>query len=85
MAACNFTTNLTGQATDLVQNIKTKIEKQGGTFNGDEAGGSFSVSLFGSAVSGSYTVSGQQMAVVIDHKPFLISCNQIQSYLESNL
>jgi len=39
----------------------------------------------GSSISGSYTISGQQMAVIIDHKPFLISCNQIQKYLQSNL
>ena len=85
MAACNFTINLSGSATDLVQSIEAKIVKQGGTFSGDATGGSFGVSLFGSTISGSYNISGQQMIVIIDKKPFLISCNQIQSYLESNL
>jgi hypothetical protein len=85
MAACNFNINFSSSATDLVQNMKAKITGQGGTAAGDEAAGSFSVSLFGSSISGSYTISGQQMAVIIDHKPFLISCNQIQHYLQSNL
>jgi len=85
MAACNFNINFSSSATDLVQNMKTKITGQGGTADGDESAGSFSVSLLGSSISGSYTISGQQMAVIIDHKPFLISCNQIQKYLQSNL
>ena len=85
MAACNFNINFSSSATDLVQNMKTKITGQGGTATGDESAGGFSVSLLGSNISGSYTISGQQMAVIIDHKPFLISCNQIQNYLQSNL
>jgi len=83
--ACNFTINLSGSATELVQSMEAKLAKQGGTFTGDETGGSFSVSLLGSTISGSYAISEQQMAVVIDKKPFLVSCNQIQNYLESNL
>ena len=85
MPACNFNINFSSSASDLVQNMKTKIIGQGGTATGDESGGDFSVSLFGSNISGSYTISGQQMAVIIDHKPFLISCNQIQNYLQSSV
>jgi hypothetical protein len=84
MAACNFTINISGAAPDFIQDIKTKVIKQGGTFNGDDASGSFSVPLLGSTVSGSYQVDGQQMAIAIDHKPFFVSCSQIQNYLESN-
>jgi hypothetical protein len=85
MAACNFTIILTSPASEVFQNMKSKIEKQGGTLNGDDTAGAFSVSVFGSVISGSYSISGTQMDVVIDHKPFLISCNQIKSFLESNI
>ena len=85
MAACNFTISFAGSATDLVQNINTKVTGQGGVFTGDDSAGSFSVSFLGSSVSGSYSISGQQMAIVIDRKPFLISCGQIQNYLQGNL
>jgi hypothetical protein len=85
MAACNFTISFTGTATDFTENIKTKVQNQGGTFNGDEAAGSFGLSLLGSTISGSYTTEGSEMNIIIDHKPFLISCSQIQKYLENNL
>lgn len=84
MAACNFTINISGASADFIQDIQTKVIKQGGTFNGDGASGSFSVPLLGSTVSGGYQVGGQQMAITIDHKPFFVSCSQIQNYLESN-
>ncbi len=83
--ACNLNIPFTETATTLVQTLKSKVEGQGGTFTGNEAAGSMNVPLFGSHVSGSYTISGQQMNLIIDHKPFLISCNQIQSYLVGNL
>jgi len=85
MAACDFTISFTGTATDFAENIKTKVSNQGGTFSGDAVSGSFSLSLLGSTISGSYTVEGAETNITIDHKPFLISCNQIQKYLENNL
>jgi hypothetical protein len=85
MAACDFTISFTGTATDFTENIKTKVQTQGGTFNGDEGSGNFSLSLFGSTISGGYTIQGTDMNIIIDQKPFLISCNQIQKYLENNL
>jgi hypothetical protein len=85
MAACNFTLGFSGTATGLVQNINMKVTSQGGIFAGDDSAGNFSVSLLGSNISGSYTITGQQMNVIIDRKPFLISCSQIQNYLKGNL
>jgi len=83
--ACNFNLNIHSTAAELVQNMQSKIAGQGGTFTGDENSGTFSVSLMGSTISGSYSINGQQMAVNIDHKPFFLGCGQIQSYLEGNL
>ncbi|MES2279513.1 MAG: hypothetical protein V4592_26000 [Bacteroidota bacterium] len=85
MAACNLTIDFAEPAGAMIQKLQTKVAAQGGTFSGDETAGSIDVPVLGSRISGSYTISGQQMALVIDHKPFLISCNQIQSYLMGNL
>jgi hypothetical protein len=85
MAACNFTIDFAESATVLVEKMKSKILNQGGTFTGDESGGSLSVSLMGSGLSGSYLINGQQMEITIEKKPFFVSCNQIKSYLEGNL
>jgi hypothetical protein len=83
--ACNLTIDFNEPASSLIQKLKSKVAGQNGTFNGDENSGSIDVPVLGSHISGSYTISGQQMALVINHKPFLISCNQIQSYLMGNL
>lgn len=85
MAACNFNIDFSDSATVLVENLKAKILSQGGTFTGDESGGSFGVSLMGSSLSGSFLIDEQQMEITIDKKPFFVSCNQIKAYLEGNL
>ena len=85
MAACNFTIDFAESVTVLVEKMKSKILTQGGTFTGDESGGSLSVSLMGSSLSGSFLIDEQQMEITIDKKPFFVSCNQIKAYLEGNL
>jgi hypothetical protein len=85
MPACELTINFNGAAATMIQNLQTKATAQGGTFNGDEAAGEINVPVLGSHISGSYTISGQILNLVIDHKPFLISCNQIESFLVGTL
>ncbi len=83
--ACNITINFTETAADLVANLKIKIETQKGSFTGDETAGTINVPLMGSSIKGSYTINGQQIDLVITDKPFFVSCNQIQNYLQGNL
>jgi len=85
MAACNFTIDMNDPASVLVKTMKGKMEAQGGNFTGDQTAGSFSISLLGSAISGSYTIAGQQINFTIDNKPFFVGCSQIQNYLKENL
>jgi hypothetical protein len=83
--ACNLNINFAQPANVMIQTLKSKITGQGGTADGNETAGTIRVPLMGSYISGSYTISGQQMNLIIDHKPFLISCNQIESFLAGNL
>lgn len=85
MAACNFSIPFTGPAQAVLNKAKTTIVNQGGTFEGDESTGAFSVSVFGNFIAGSYNVEGQNLAVVIDSKPFLIPCSTIESFLKGKL
>jgi hypothetical protein len=82
--ACNFSLDLSGPPSQALERARTEIEKQGGTFNGDENSGSFTVKIFGT-ISGSYTVSGGKLNVVISDKPMFISCGQIESFLRSHV
>lgn len=83
--ACNFTINFQGPADAVVDKAKQAVQGNGGTFNGDDSSGSFSIPILGSNVAGQYTIAGEQMAIEITHKPFFASCGQIQSYIESHM
>ena len=85
MAACTFTLPITIQVTDLVKTLQSKIEGQGGKFTGTETDGTFGISLMGSTISGSYTIEGAQITIIINEKPFFIGCEQIRGYLLNNL
>jgi hypothetical protein len=56
----------------------------GGTFNGDTSAGSFTVPVLGSDVQGTYSITGQNLNVVINKKPILASCGAIQNYIASH-
>jgi len=84
MARCNFSISFSGTPTELAENVRTKVETQGGTFTEDASGGIFKVPLLGSNINGSYTIDGQQMNIIIDHKPIFVGCGQIENYLYSN-
>lgn len=84
MAKCEFSISFTGTATDVFNKAKTAVEKQGGIFNGDAGSGTFSINVFGT-ISGSYTVSGNQLNIVIEDKPLMIPCGAIENVLKSQI
>jgi len=84
MSKCNFSINFSGTAEEVYNKAKSAVEKQGGTFNGDANSGSFSINVFGN-ISGSYSVSGNQLNIVIEDKPMMIPCNAIENVLKSQI
>jgi hypothetical protein len=82
MSKCNFSIPFSGSAQDVFSKAKAAVEKQGGSFNGDSNNGSFSINVFGT-ISGSYTVSGNLLDVVIEDKPMMIPCGAIENVLKS--
>ena len=84
MSKCNFTLILRGSIEETINRVRTQIEDNKGVFAGDIQSGSFHVNVLG-AISGAYTISGQQMEININSKPLFISCNQIETFMRNNL
>ena len=84
MSKCNFSIAFTGSPDDVYNKAKSAVEKQGGSFTGNSSGGSFSINVFGT-ISGSYTVSGQQLEISIEDKPMMIPCGAIENVLKSQI
>lgn len=84
MSKCNFSIPFSGSADEVYNKAKAAVEKQGGNFNGDNNGGSFNINVFGN-ISGSYTVSGNQLDIVIEDKPMMIPCSAIENVLKGQI
>jgi hypothetical protein len=85
MAACNFSIPFSGETTSVLAKAKAAVQKQGGNFEGDATAGNFSVSVFGNAIAGSYTVADSNLQIVIDSKPFMVPCSAIEGFLKSQI
>lgn len=85
MSACNFTIPFSGSPVDVLQKAQAAIRDQGGLFLGDATSGIFELTVLGSSIKGSFNISGQDLNVAIDSKPFMIPCSTIQSYLTKHL
>lgn len=83
--ACNFSIPFSGSPQDVLNRAQSAVQNQGGAFKGDENGGLFQVSVLGSAIKGSFTISGQDLNITIDSKPFLIPCNTIEGFLRNQI
>jgi hypothetical protein len=83
--ACSFSIPFTGSATDVLSRAKSAVQNQGGAFRGDHSSGAFQVSVLGSAIKGSYSISGQELNITIDSKPFLVPCSTIEGFLRNQI
>ena len=83
--SCVVTIDFTGTPDSVVTNIQTKVLANNGTFEGNDASGSFTVPVPTSHIDGSYNIIGQQITIEISNKPFFLTCGQIQDYVEGNL
>ena len=85
MSACKFSIPFSGSPGDVLHKAQAAIHDQGGHFQGNDTSGAFQLSVLGSEISGSYNISGRELLVTIDSKPFMIPCSTIQSYLAKHL
>lgn len=83
--ACRFMIPFTGKANDVLSRAKSAIQNQGGTLEGDASAGNFDVSVFGNTINGTYSITGSDLDIVIQSKPFLIPCSSIESFLKNKI
>ena len=83
--ACEFSIPFSGDPQTVLAKAQTAVQGQGGNFSGDTNGGNFNVSVFGNAIAGNYTLSGQTLNVSITDKPFMVPCSAIESFLKGQL
>jgi len=81
MSDCNFNIPFTGPISNTILRAKNAIENQNGIFSGDENSGNFEVTVFGNTIKGNYTVTGQNLNLVITNKPFFVPCSMIENLL----
>ena len=46
---------------------------------------SVDVSVFGNTIKGTYSITGSDLDIVIQAKPFLIPCSSIESFLKNKI
>ncbi len=85
MSTCNFSIPFSGDVETILAKAKSAVESQEGIFSGDINAGNFEVTIFGNTIRGNYTVAGQNLNITITHKPFLIPCSTIESFLKSKI
>jgi len=78
---CQFNLPFSGDSASLVDRARIEIQKAGGHFTGDASRGSFNAKTPIGSIQGNYVVIGQEFAVTIIKKPFLLSCNRIEKEL----
>jgi hypothetical protein len=85
MSKCNFSIDFTGPSDALIQQAQSAITSAGGKFNGDVNNGGFIIPTPIGEVSGAYAVENQSFHISIEDKPFLLSCNKIETELRNYL
>ncbi len=85
MAECSFKFNIDSSPAVIINNVKTKIENEGGSFTGDENEGNFNLPTPVGAIEGNYSVINKELKIDITKKPMMLPCSMIESELEKRL
>ena len=83
--SCTFSIPFLDSPQTVLSKAKAAVNSQGGTFEGNDSAGLFGVSVFGNTIKGTYTVTGQNLNVVITDKPFFVPCNTIEGFLKNQI
>jgi hypothetical protein len=85
MAECSFKFNIESNPAEIINNVKSKIEKEGGSFTGNENEGNFNLPTPVGAIEGNYSVNDNELKIDITKKPMILPCSMIESELEKRL
>ncbi len=85
MPDCRFSIVFTGTTEDILAKAKALVERKEGRMSGDDKSGEFELSFLGMAAGGTYTITGQELQVIIHTKPFFVPCETVENYFKSKL
>lgn len=81
--SCQFSIFYPKAKEDLVQKLQDAIMKTNGQFAGDTNGGIFKGNTPVGSFSGSYSIQDDTINVMIDKKPWLVSCGKIEDEINN--
>lgn len=84
MAECSFNFKIQSDPTGKIEKVRTKIEQEGGSFNGSENEGTFSLPTPLGVVEGNYSLTNDDLKIDITRKPAFIPCTMLESELKKN-
>ena len=85
MADCSFSFKIELNPAEVIEKVKSKIESEDGTFDGDANEGNFNLSTPVGAIAGNYSVSNNELKIDITKKPMMLPCGMIESELKKRL
>ena len=85
MAECSFKFKIEAAPAETIEKVKAKIEQEGGTFNGDETEGTFSLPTPVGAIEGNYQVTVDELTIDITKKPAFLPCSMLEGELKKRL
>lgn len=83
--SCQFTINYPGPKDEIIAKLQKAILSTGGKFNGDTTNGAFEGNTPVGDFSGRYSIDGDSVSVLIDKKPWLVSCGRIEDEINNYL
>jgi len=84
-AECSSKFNIDSNPAEIINNVKSKMENEGGNFKGDENEGSFNLPTSVGTIERNYSVSDNKLKIDITKKPMMLPCSMIESELEKRL
>lgn len=85
MAKCNFSIAFDGDSRQLVEKARKEIQMAGGSFEGNEMAGIFSLGTPLGSIRGEYTIKEQIFIIAITEKPMFVGCSRIENELRRYL
>ena len=85
MAECSFKFNIESNPAEIINKVKIQIEKEGGSFTGNESEGNFNLPTPVGTIEGNYSVIDNELKIDITKKPMMLPCSMIESELEKRL
>ena len=82
MSDCRFQFEFPGTALALIETLRTKVTAAGGSFDGSDEVGGFSLPTPVGQFGGDYSIQGQTIRLEVTTKPIFVPCSAIESKLE---